>query len=206
MLTLYFAPHTTALAPRIALEEAGADYRIERIDLRGGQQRTEQYLAVNPSGRVPALTTPKGTIAENPAILAFIAQSFPAARLAPLDDPFGFARVQAFNSYVATTLHVAHAHGRRGNRWADDPAAIEAMKRKVPETVGACFALIENNWLQGPWVTGADYSVCDPYLFCFAQWIESDGVDPKRFPKVQAHFARMKERPAVQRALAGEKA
>ena len=61
------------------------------------------------------------------AILAFVAQSFPAAKLAPLDDAYAFAQVQAFNSYLCATVHVNHAHGRRGARWADDPAAIEEM-------------------------------------------------------------------------------
>jgi len=83
-------------------------------------------------------------------MLAFIAQSFPEAGLAPLDDPFAFAQVQAFNSYLCSTVHVAHAHRMRGQRWADDPAAIAAMQRKVPQSVAACFALIEHEMLKGP--------------------------------------------------------
>lgn len=204
MLKLYYGRHTSALAPLIALEEAGAKHELVRIDTAAGQQRTPEYLAVNPVGRVPALATERGVITENPAILAYIAQAFPQARLAPLDDPFAFAQAQAFNSYMCSILHVAHAHGRRGYRWADDPAAIAEMKRKVPETVGACFALIEEKMFQGPWVMGADYTICDPYLFTFAQWIESDGCDPKRYPKVVEHRARMRERAAVKRALAAE--
>ena len=61
------------------------------------------------------------------AMLAYIAQSFPEARLAPFDDPFAFAQVQAFNSYLCSTVHVAHAHRVRGTRWADDPTTIEAI-------------------------------------------------------------------------------
>lgn len=85
---------------------------------------------------LPALVTDNGVLTETPAILAFIAQSFPKARLAPLADPFDFARVQAFNSYLCSTVHIAHAHRMRGYRWADDPAAIREMQRKVPEAVG----------------------------------------------------------------------
>jgi glutathione S-transferase len=204
MMKLYFAAHTCALASHIALEDAGADYSTARISFAATEQRSPEYLAVNPKGRVPALVTEKGILTETPAILAFIAQSFPAARLAPLNDPFAFAEVQAFNSYLCATLHVAHAHRMRGYRWADDPAAIEAMQRKVPDSVGSCFELIERKMLQGPWVMGDTYTVCDPYLFTIAQWMEADGVDPARFPKVRDHRTRMSERAAVRKAIAEE--
>jgi glutathione S-transferase len=86
----------------------------------------------------------------------------------------------------------------------DDPAAIVAMQRKVPESVGACFDLIERHMLRGPWVMGAAYTICDPYLFTLAQWMEADSVDPARFPKVAAHRQRMSQRAAVRQALAEE--
>ena len=201
MLKLFYAPGTCALASHIALEEAGADYTAVRLDFSAGEQRQPAYLAVNPKGRVPALVTDRGVLTETPAILVYIAQRFAHAALAPLDDPFRFGQLQAFHSYLCATLHVAHAHGRRAARWADDPAAQQAMARKVPENVGACFELIERELPEGPWVMGDQYSVGDPYLFTVARWIEGDGVDPARFPKVLAHRARMAERPAVQRVL-----
>jgi glutathione S-transferase len=204
MMKLYYEAHTCALASHIALEDASAEYSIQRISFAAHEQRAPEYLAINPKGRVPALITERGILTETPAMLAFIAQSFPEARLAPLDDPFGFAEVQAFNSYLCATLHVAHAHRMRGTRWADDPAAIEAMKRKVPDSVGACYELIENKMLRGPWVMGDSYTICDPYLFTVAQWLEGDGIDPSRFPKVGNHRQRMAERPAVRKAVAEE--
>ncbi len=202
MLKLFYAPHTCALASHIALEEAGAPYEAVRVDFRANAQRAPDYLAINPKGRVPALLTDRGVLTETPAILAFIAQSYPNARLAPLDEPFEFARVQAFNSYLCSTVHVAHAHRVRGYRWADDPVAIADMQRKVPTTVGDCFELIETAMLAGPWVMGAQYTICDAYLFTLASWLDGDGVDVTRFPKVVALQNRMNERPAVQRTLA----
>jgi glutathione S-transferase len=204
MIKLYYAPHTCALASHIALEDAGAEYETVRLNFAKEEQRKPEYLAINPKGRAPAMVTERGILTETPAILAFIAQNFPKARLAPLDDPFLFAEVQAFNSYLCSTLHVAHAHRMRGYRWADDPAAIAAMQRKVPESVGACFELIENKMLKGPWVMGETYTICDPYLFTIAQWMEPDGVDPSRFPKIRDHRQRMAERPAVKKALTEE--
>ena len=204
MIKLYYAPHTCSLASHIALEEAGAEYSTVRIDFAANEQRTSEYLAINPKGRVPALVTDRGILTESPAMLAFIAQSFPQARLAPFDDPFAFAQVQAFNSYLCSTLHVAHAHRMRGHRWADDPSAIREMQRKVPEAVGACYDLIERDMLKGPWVIGDAYTICDPYLFTFAQWIEDDGIDPSRIPRVIDHRNRMSARKTVRNAIADE--
>ncbi len=205
MMKLFYSVGSCARASHIALEESGADYEAVRIVTKNGDQRKPEYLALNPKGRVPALVTDQGVLTENVAILAFVAQSFPAARLAPT-DPWRFAQAQAFNSYLASTVHVAHAHRVRGERWADEEASYADMRRKVPQTVGDCFALIEREFLQGPWVLGADYSICDAYLFTLADWLEGDGVDPARFPRVLDHRERVRMRPAVRQVLAQEAA
>jgi glutathione S-transferase len=204
MLTFYYSPGSCALASHIALEEAGAPFTLRRIDFSKAEQKSPAYLAINPKARVPAIVTPRGVLTETPAMLAFIAQSFPDARLAPLDDPFAFAQLQAFNVYLCSTVHVAHAHRMRGYRWADDPAAHLAMQKKVPQSVGECYALIEQKMMKGPWVMGEQYTIADPYLYTLAQWLEADGVDAATIPRVADHRARMKERPAVRKAIAEE--
>ena len=204
MFRLYYAPHTCSLASHIALEEAGAAYALTRIDFGKNEQGQPQYLEINPRARVPAMATPRGILTETPAMLVFIAQSFPDARLAPLEDPFAFAEMQAFNSYLGSTLHVAHAHRMRGYRWADDPDAIRSMQRKVPESVSACYELIERHMLKEPWVMGVAYTISDPYLFTLAQWLEDDGVDPARIPRVVDHRRRVSQRVAVLKAIADE--
>ena len=204
MLKLFYAPGTCALASHIVLEEAGAEYEAVRVDFTTNEQRKPEYLAVNPKGRVPALVTERGVLTETPAILAFVAQRYPQARLAPIDDPFEFAMLQAFNSYICATLHVAHAHRRRGYRWADDPDAIAEMRRKAPEAIGECFDLVQSELFKGPWVMGDAYTVCDPYLFTVSRWLESDGVDAARLPRLLEHRERMAQRPGVATALAQE--
>jgi glutathione S-transferase len=204
MFTLYYARNTCALAPHIALEHSGAHYRAVRVDFAQNQQSSPEYLRLNSKGRVPTLVTPRGVLTETPAILQFICQTFPNSGLAPLDDPFELARMNAFNSYLCSTVHVAHAHGRRGSRWADDAAAIEQMKNKLPENMAACFDLIEREYLQGPWVLGENYSVSDMYLFTLAQWLEADGVDINRFPKVADHSLKMAQDPVVARVILAE--
>lgn len=201
MLKLFYAPGTCALASRIALEEAGAEYDLARLDFSKGEQRSAEYLKINPKGRVPALVTDKGILTETPAILVYIAQAFPAANLAMLDDPFEFARLQAFNSYLASTVHVNHAHGRRGARWANEQSSFDDMRTKVPETMAASMRLIELDFFEGPWVMGEQYTVADPYLFTIAGWLQGDGVDIDELPIIKDHHERMRERPAVRRAL-----
>ena len=200
MLKLYYAPNTCALASHVILEEAGAAYEAVRLDFARNDQRSADYLEVNPKARVPALVTDHGVLTETPAILAYLAQIFPAAKLAPA-DPWDFARAQAINSYLCSTVHVAHAHKGRGPRWTDDATAIETMKKKVPHNMADCFALIEADMFKGPWVMGEAYGVCDAYLFTIARWLEGDSVDIARFPKVNAHFQRMLARPAVNKVL-----
>jgi glutathione S-transferase len=201
MLTLYYAPHTCSLAPYIALEEAGAKFEPYRVNFPAGEQNSAKYKSLNPKGRVPALATDHGVLSENVAILSYIAQQFPEANLAP-SDPFAFAQMQAFNSYLSSTVHVAHAHRPRGARWSDDPAVIENLKIKVPKNMGDCFTIIENEYLKGPWVFGEQFTVADCYLFTISNWLEADGVDINKFPKTLAHRIAMNARPAVARAVA----
>lgn len=205
MLKLYYVPGTCALASHIALEEAGADYQAVRLSFATEDQRKPEYLAINPKGRVPALATDRGVLSETPAILAFIAQSFPAADLAPV-DPFDFAEVQAFNAYLCSTVHIAHAHRPRASRWTDEEAAIKAIQAKVPQNMTDCFDMIENRMFKGPWVMGDRYTIADPYLFTITRWLEGDSVDPRRFAKVWDHHERMLDRPAVARVLATQTA
>lgn len=202
MLKFYYAPRTCALAAHLALEHIGAPYEAIALNFAKQAQRSPEYLALNPKGRVPALVTERGIITETPALLLYLCQRYPEAGLAPLDDIFALAELQAFNNYLSSTVHVAHAHRVRGERWADDLAAMEAMKRKVPQSMGDCMALIEDGMLRGPWVMGERYSVADMYLFTIAGWLEGDGVDTSKLPRVLAHRTRMLEDPVVQRVCA----
>jgi glutathione S-transferase len=201
MLTLYYSPHSCSLAPYIALTEAGATFEPYRMNFAAGEQNSAKYKMLNPKGRVPALATDHGVLTENVAVLAYIAQVYPAAKLAP-SDPFAFAHMQAFNAYLSSTVHPNHSHKGRGYRWSDDPAVQEALKIKVPQNMQDCFTIIENEYLKGPWVMGAQFTVADAYLFTISNWMESDGVDITAFPKILAHRKAMMARPTVAKAVA----
>jgi glutathione S-transferase len=197
MLKLYYSPGACALASHIGLEEAGADYQLERIDLRAGQQKTPEYLAVNPAGVTPALQTDQGVLTQNSAILPWVAQQHPAAALLP-EDPWALAQLHAFNGFLASSVHPALGRtlfaGLQG----------EAREQAAEMALGK-LQLVEDEMLQGPWVFGERYTVADGYLSVFARWArQAQLLDPARFPKLNAHLDRVQARPAVQRVLEAE--
>ena len=200
-MRLHLAKGTIALAAHIALEESGLDYDLVWVDFATGEQRSDAYLAINPKGRVPALETDHGILTETSAMLGLIAALAPAAKLAPT-DPWAQAKVAEMHLYLASTVHVNHAHKMRGSRWADDPAAHDAMRAKVAENMTENAALIERDYLTGPWVLGAAYSTADIYLYTIARWLGGDGVDLAPFPKLRAHMSAMEARAPVQSAIA----
>ena len=118
MFRLYYAPGTCALATHIALEEAGAPYEAVPVDFGAQAQRSPEYLAINPKGRVPALVTESGTLTETPGLLLFVAQRFSKAELAPLSDPIAPAQLQGSTAISARpcTSRTRMAGGARDGR------------------------------------------------------------------------------------------
>jgi len=203
-MRLYYSPNAASRVAHIALVEAGADYELVLTNTRAGDQRRPEYLAVNPKGRVPALETDQGVLTETPAILLYIAQRFPQARLAPLDDPFALAQVQARTAFLACEVQVAFAMHFRSYRYAEDPAAQAAIKAYAPTALAEKFALLEDMHV-GPWAAGEAFSIVDPFLFVMTAWLEEEGLcDARRFPKLQKHASKMRERPSVKHVVAVE--
>lgn len=206
MLKLFYSPNACSLASHIVLEESGADYELVETSTRAGQQRTPQYLAINPKGRVPALLTDRGVLTENPVIMGWVAQTFPKAKLAPNDDSYAFGDMQAFNMFLSSTVHSAFAHHFRPERYADGDDCRAAVRAKVPQALAEHFTLIEAKLADGrSWVHGEDYTTSDPYLMVFARWFTEQKLgDLAAFPHIEAHRRGVEARAAVRRALAAE--
>lgn len=197
MLTLTFSPGTIAAATAIALEEAGVPYTPHRLDFANGEQTKESYLKINPKGRVPALIFEDGTVmTETGSLLEYIAETNPDANLGG-ETPQDAAHMRAVMYYIASTMHVAHAHKMRGARWADAPESLADMTAKVPQTMAACAAFVESDCLRGDYVLGDQFCVADAYLFTICNWLGPDGVTIGDFPKVQAFLGRMEARDSV---------
>lgn len=201
MLTLYLAKGTSSLAAHILLEEVGASYKLAEVSLHDGAHKDATFRAINPKARVPALATPEGVVTENPAILTYIAATHPEAGMLP-EGAYARAEADALNAYLCATVHVAFAHRFRGARWADDPVAIEAMAAKVPANLSDCAALIEAQYLRGPWALGDKFTLCDAYLALVPGWLSKAGMSLEAFPKLAAHRDALRARPAAARAIA----
>jgi glutathione S-transferase len=203
MQTLFYTPGACSMVSHIVLEEAGAPYARQAIDFSAGEQCAPAFLKINPKARVPALVTARGVLTENPAIIAYVAQAHPEARLAPVGDPFAFADVQAFNMYIATGIHVAFRQISRPDAYADGAQAASALRGKVPALADAFFALIEDRLADGrPFIHGDSFTISDPYLFVFANYLRmGDRGDASKIPHVIAHRDRIRQRPAVARVL-----
>ena len=197
MLKLYYSPGACALASHIGFEEAEADYEAVRIDLKAGEQKSPEYLAVNPAGVTPALMTDRGVITENVAILAFLAQTFPNADLVPIDDPFAFARFNAFNGWLGSSLHPA-----MGQLLFSRPPLEGEAREAARKTVLDKLTLAETHLVEGPWVFGEMWTLSDGYLSVFARWArQADLLDKHDYPRLNAHLDLVQSRDAVKRAL-----
>lgn len=196
MLTLYYTPGTISIATAIALHEAGLSFEAIKVDFATAEQTKPAYQEINPKGRVPALVTEQGILTETGALLEYIAARAPGAGLVP-EDAFQAAKMREVMFYLASTMHVNHAHRMRGSRWATRQDSFDDMAAKVPETMAASAAHIEQHGLAGPYVLGEKFSIADPYLFVICSWLGGDGVDVARYGKITAFMEAMNARPVV---------
>lgn len=204
MLTLYHHPGACSLAPHIALEEIGAPFAAKRINLLAGEHQTPDYLAINPHGRVPALTDGDFVLTEGPAILSYLGHRFPDAGLLDLADVNRLGRTHELLNFFSSSVHVAFAQVWRAGRFADGEAAREDVIENGRRVVAAYFDEIETLVPGGDWLVGGRYSIADPYLLVFYRWGTRIGLDMTAYASWTMHKQAMLARPAVQRALATE--
>ncbi|MBU1348239.1 MAG: glutathione S-transferase N-terminal domain-containing protein [Alphaproteobacteria bacterium] len=200
MLKLYYTAGACALASHIALEEAGADYEIQHIDLKAGEQKTPEYLAINPAGVTPALATDDGVLTENLVIMGYVAQTHPEPNLADNGSSFNFGKMQSLNGWLGSSLHPAIGK----LLFSRPPLEGEARDAQV-ELALKKYDLAEQHLFVGPWAMGDQYTVADGYLSVFTRWARQAALlDKARYPRLNAHLDRVQSRPAVQRVLAAE--
>jgi glutathione S-transferase len=181
MLTLYFAPGSSSMAPHIALHELGIDFERKPISLGRKENRTPEYLAINPEGKVPTLLIDGRRLTEVAAILFYLARRHPEAGLLPTGDVEVEAQVVSWMSFLAATVHPARRQG------------IEHAR--------TIYALADQRLGEREWAIGR-YSIADIHLFrLFWRFRNSLNPGPGEFPNLIAHHDRMMARPAVQRTI-----
>jgi glutathione S-transferase len=201
MLTLYFAPGACSLAAHIALEESGEKYVTQLVDLAKGEQRSEPYLKINPQGRVPALRLDNGeALTENTAILPYLGKRF---GLWPT-DPMAEARAMSLIGFFAASVHPAHAHIGRPERYATDPAAFPTIKEVGMKTFHGYLKQVDGMLTGRDWFSDR-YSVLDAYGLVFYAWGFRRELPMQELKSYTAFKDRMLRRPAVRRVAEEEK-
>lgn len=170
MLKLHHSPLACSLASRLALTEAGLEHDIAFVKTWKGEQKSPDYLAINPRGKVPALETADGVVTESAAILSYIADLAPEKALIPA-DLFGRAQAQSWLSFMGSTLHPALA----GVMFAPAGDVGAAAKAAALDRAVAAFGEIDAQLEGRDFLLGA-FSVCDLYLLVFALWRAGPGL------------------------------
>ena len=201
MLKLYYAPGACSLAAHIVLEDSGEKYDLYRVDLASGEQRTEAYLKIHPQGRVPALQLDSGeNITENTAILPYLGKRF---GLWP-SDPLAETRALSLIGLFAASVHPAHAHISRPERYASDRAAFANLQEVGRKSFQGYLEQIDRLLDGRQWLL-EQYSVLDPYALTFYAWGVRRELPVADLQHYSAFKDRMLARPAVARVLAAEK-
>ena len=186
MLTLYFAPGSSSMAAHIALHEVGIAFDAKPMSFKNDDMHAPEFLKLNPEGKVPTLLIDGRPLTEVAAILFYLARRFPEARLLPLGDVEAEAQAISWMSFIAATLHPARQRG------LDHAKTVYGI---ADRRLGAAWAL------------GKEYSIADIHLFrLYWRLFNSLKPAPGTFPNLDAHYARMMARPAVQRTIAVESA
>jgi len=197
-MKLYYSPGACSLSPHIALAEAGLAYSLEKVDLKTKKTETgADFFAVNPSGYVPALVLDNGEIlTEGPAIVQYIADLAPDAKLAPPAGSFERVRLQELLNFISTELHKSFSP-------LFNPAAPEEWKTFTRGLIGRRLDVIEKKLAGRDYLMG-EFSVADGYLFTILGWGRMVGVDIMARPLLADYVARVKARAGVQRAMTEE--
>lgn len=198
-MKLYYSPGACSLSPHIVLREAGLNFELEKVDLRTKKTESgKDFTTINPKGYVPTLQLDDGSIlTEGPAIIQYLADKAPQARLAPANGTLERYRLQELLNFISTELH-------KGFSPLFNPAYPEEVKKMVRDNLGKRFDGLRTTLEKGPYLTGEQFTVADAYLFTVLGWGQWTGVDLAQWPVLKAYHARVAERPHVQAALKAE--
>jgi glutathione S-transferase len=195
--TLYGDLGSGAFSAESALAEAGAPYKFELVSLEKNEQKQPHFLAINPSGKIPALRLPEGDIVtESAAILLTLADHFPQARLLPPGGSVARARAYRWLAFMAAEIYPIVEivdYPERFSPEGGDPAALRKIAReRIRERI-----LIIERMTHGPFLLGDGFSILDIYAAMFTRWSIGTEWREARIPKLNALAAAVSQRPAI---------
>lgn len=206
-LTLFFSPRACSLACHIALEESGLPFTARMVRIRKGEHSKEDYLRINPWGKIPAMLVGRDVLTEAHAILSYIGDIAPAEKkLLPRDEPFMRARAHEWMNFLAASVHIAFRPLFRPHYLLGEESLHPKLREVGVPTYRKTLLEVESRLSGRFWALGDDYSVVDPYLFVFYMWSQREDVAEHSppLPVWKDLWERLYERDATQRALATE--
>jgi glutathione S-transferase len=203
---LYYYPGNANLAPHMLLEELGARYELVLVDRNKNAQKSEEYLKLNPNGRVPTLIDGDLVLYEAAAICLHLVDRHPEAGLAPVIGSAERAEFYKWLVYLTNTLQAELMTYFYPERLIDDAAAAAQVKAHAEARVGGMLDLIETHFAAhgGPFLLGERYSAVDPYLLMLSRWTRMMKIPARNRSHLGRYLERVVARPPIQRAFAGE--
>lgn len=201
-LVLYYAPNTCALAPYVTLTEANAPFDARPLNFRKGQNKSPDYLKLNPKHKVPLLVVDGVPLSESVAIQMWIARNFPQAKLLP-SDPWQELKAISILSWCASGIHPYLSRINGPARVCDLPGAEASVVKFSKEALFESYQ-IADQLLAGREFFFEHFTAADAHFFwCIRRGLQLD-VSLSGFPNCQAFLERIKARPSVQKLLAYE--
>ena len=198
-MKLYFAPGACSLSPHIVLRELGLPFDLVKVDLAAKKTSDgSDFKAINPKGYVPALKTDDGhVLTEGPAIIQYLADRKPEARLAPANGSFERSQLQEMLNFISTEIHKSFSP-------LFNAAMPDAAKEIYTAKLKQRFAELDTVFAKQDFLNGAQFSVADAYLYTVLRWTQHFKIDLNEWPALAKFFARVDARPAVQAAVEAE--
>lgn len=209
MLRLHYYPGNASLAPHVLLHEIGAPFELVLVDRTRDAHKSAAYLQLNPNGLIPVLQDGPLVLYETAAICLHLADTHPAARLAPPLGSVERAHFYKWLVWLTNTLQALLIHYFYPERLVNDgdSAAAAQVKAHAEARIATLLQQLDNQLAShgGPWLLGADYSAADPYAWMLCRWTRGFETRPARdYPQLGPYLQRLLQRPALQRALAAE--
>ncbi len=202
MYKLYWSPRTASQAVMAVLEEIGADYQLERVDLNAGQHRSAEFLRINPCGFVPVLLMADGRpLFESAAIIMHLCDRHPEAGLAPPPDQGERAYWYQWMVFMADTVFGAYKRYYFSHRFSTDETHAPEINAQALEDQLSAWRIVDDALAAGgPFLLGKRFSACDIYMQMFTLWSKPPEALYEQFPAVARCAATVAARPAVARA------
>ena len=202
-IKLYYAPGACSFASHIALEESGVAYETQRIRTAEGEQRSPEYLKINPRGRVPSLVVDGKVLTENVGIMAYVGGGYGQGRIWP-KDTWQQAKCIATMAWLSNTVHTTYARHFRAERYIEGADHVQALKAKALTDYQDCLAEIDRLLDGRRWSIGNRYSVVDGYLLVFYRWGNRAKLPVKSLANYTRVMNQVLDRAAVKKVMADE--